>query len=375
MKQAFLALVRAGLWNTPAPSALFSGISATEWDEIYHFARTQTLLAIAFDGLLCLPGELRPPRPLYLKWAAKVAQIEEGNTRLNAALPEIFDTYREAGLHPVLLKGQGLAALYANPLHRQCGDIDIYLGKDGQPMANTLLLRLGAEVEGEISNKHAGYSLHGIHIENHRCILTMNNPAKSRYFRRLVAEWYPHRAETREINDYPVRLPPATFNALYVFMHAFGHFLERGIGLRQVCDWARLLSMRCQDINRPTLQLHLRKLGLLPAAKAFGYIAVKHLGLAEEHLPFSIKGIEPAAEMLLDDIFAAGNFGQHDERISPRPPGYWAGKWHSFCRGVNRCMKLRQFAPGEAIWRPVTLIKRATLKQIKRLRKLQPTHL
>ena len=104
-------------------------------------------------------------------------------------------------------------------------------------IANNILLRHGAEAEGEASDKHASYSFHGVHIENHRIILRINNPAGNRYFQRLIQEWYPQHAETREIHEYPVSLPPVTFNALYIFMHAFVHFLNSGIGLRQVCDW------------------------------------------------------------------------------------------------------------------------------------------
>ena len=73
--------------------------------------------------------------------------------------------YREAGLHPILLKGQGIATHYINPLHRQCGDIDVYIGKEGQPIANNILLRHGAEAEGEASDKHGSYSFHGVPIE------------------------------------------------------------------------------------------------------------------------------------------------------------------------------------------------------------------
>ena len=302
MRRTFLTLVRSGLWNTPVDPTPFSSMNSADWEEIYQLARTQALVAITFDGVLSLPAELRPPRPLYLQWAAKVVQIEQSNLRLNEELPEVFMPYREAGLHPILLKGQGIATHYINPLHRQCGDIDVYIGKEGQPIANNILLRHGAG---------------------------------NRYFQRLIQEWYPQHAETREIHEYPVSLPPVTFNALYIFMHAFVHFLNSGIGLRQVCDWTRLLATRHEDIDKLLLEKYFRKVGLLRAAKAFGYIAVHYLGLPEDNLPFSVKGMERAGEILLDDIFATGNFGQHDARIKPRPKGYWAGKWHTFCRATK----------------------------------------
>lgn len=94
MRRTFLTLVRSGLWNTPVDPTPFSSMNSADWEEIYQLARTQALLAITFDGVLSLPAELRPPRPLYLQWAAKVVQIEQSNLRLNEELPEVFMPYR-----------------------------------------------------------------------------------------------------------------------------------------------------------------------------------------------------------------------------------------------------------------------------------------
>ena len=118
MRRTFLTLVRSGLWNTPVDPTPFSSMNSADWEEIYQLARTQALLAITFDGVLSLPAELRPPRPLYLQWAAKVVQIEQSNLRLNEELPEVFMPYREAGLHPILLKGQGIATHIAPSMWR-----------------------------------------------------------------------------------------------------------------------------------------------------------------------------------------------------------------------------------------------------------------
>lgn len=39
----------------------------------------------------------------------------------------------------------------------------------------------------------------------------------------------------------------------------------------------------------------------------------------------------------------------------------------TFCRATKRCMKLRKFAPNEALWYPVTLIKGTVTIQINKL--------
>ena len=237
MQHAFFSLVRSGLWGTPADRQLFRSVSPDDWETVYRMANSQALLALTFDGISSLPAELRPPRALYLKWAARTAQIEQANKRLNQLLPELNTLYREAGLHPVLLKGQGIGTNYRTPLHRQCGDIDIYLGKQGQPIANRLLLQQGAIVEGEASDKHASYSLKGVHIENHRIILRLNSPLANRHFQQIIRKWYPQETDYALFSEtgkedskaVSIAIPPATFNALYIFLH---HYSSGGIGHR-----------------------------------------------------------------------------------------------------------------------------------------------
>ena len=204
-----------------------------------------------------------------------------------------------------------------------------------------------------------------MHVENHRLVNRKNNPLANRRFVRLVREWYPQGAERR----IGMPTPPPTFNALYIFLHAFEHFLNSGIGLRQLCDWCCLLRTRRADIDADRLIRNLRRLGLLRAARAFGYVCVSRLGLTPECLPFDTAGCRRLGEDLVDEIFATGNFGKHDRRITPRPKGYWRGKWHTFCRATRRVARLYGYAPVEACFYPVTLIKGTLAIQLNLLKK------
>ena len=107
-------------------------------------------------------------------------------------------------------------------------------------------------------------------------------------------------------------------------------------------------------MDATTLLRQLQDLGLLHAAQAFGYIAVTRPGLPANRLPFPLEGTKQIGEQLLEDILSTGSFGRRDNRIKPRPKGYWAGKWYTFCRATRRCNELRQFAPYEALWYPVS---------------------
>ena len=111
------------------------------------------------------------------------------------------------------------------------------------------------------------------------------------------------------------------------------------------------------------------KTGLMTAARAFCYLNVTYLGLPVKHLPFAFNNSDKQrGEELLKDILQTGNFGQHDQRVSTRPPGYWTGKWHTFRRAIKRCNELRRFSPSEACWYPLTLIKGTTIAQWKKIK-------
>lgn len=66
---------------------------------------------------------------------------------------------------------------------------------------------------------------------------------------------------------------------IFVFTHILQHFFRGGIGLRQVCDWCRLLWTYRERIDRDLLLRRLREMGIVSEWQAFGAFAVEYLGL------------------------------------------------------------------------------------------------
>lgn len=364
-QKQFFSLLRAGLWGEKADASLFG--EETKWMSLLIIAKKQALLGIVFDGIQTLPENLRPNRGVYLQWCNLVAQIEQENHHLNAELKNVFSLYRENNITPVLLKGQGVAQNYPHPYHRQCGDIDVYTG-DGYSLANTLLRKDGTD-HLEETNKHTNILWHGVDIENHRIIAHLSEPRANRFFQKAVAQWFPKEGCEVEIDGYKVMTPPVDFNIVFILMHSTLHFLNEGIGLRQVCDWTCLLHAQQQKMDPHTVTQFLKRVGLYRAAKAFGAIAISQLGLPENELPFLLD--EPdrkRGRWLLEHILQSGNFGQHDSQTQKRPKGYWSGKWHTFCRVWSHSYKFRELAPAEACWHPFMLAWASAKMQIKKKR-------
>ena len=335
--QQFFSLLRAGLWESQTPDAsLFRG--DVNWIAIYKLSQEQTVVAVVWDGIEKLPLELRPDKALSFKWYGYIVRNEQTNRAINNKVAEIFELYKSAGLHPILLKGAGIASLYRNPLRRGCGDIDIFVGdKDAWQLADKLAeANLGAINLEKLDRLHK-HDYHttlklpdGLTIENHTKFTSHFTSAIAHRFENQLASWYPDSPAYADVDDRKIEIAPLAFNAQYVFIHMYRHLFALGIGLRQVCDWAVLIN----KLDSETVELVGYKRGWQVMA---GFL-VEYLGVDSAKIPH-YKGVNSRKNrIVLDLILESGNFGH--QLLNKRPKGYWSGKIYSFRRQITRWPRL-----------------------------------
>lgn len=246
-----------------------------------------------------------------------------------AVLGEVKAKLDGAGIPFVLLKGLGCDFYYPEYGLRNLGDIDIYVGEENYGRAAEVF---GCDAAASRSPKHFSVTVQDVTVEVHRACEILPSRRADRHFRRLAAEglFLGPAAEYRTGSDAPatsngsaaeagsasgsvsssadsgsaaegaaarinilniggveVRVPQDDFNAIYLFVHFFDHFLGGGCGLRQVCDWALFLHARRDSLDRDYLASALEDLGLTNAWRTFGALAVRHLGLPAGSLPCS----------------------------------------------------------------------------------------
>jgi hypothetical protein len=346
----FFELLRSGLWGHPADVSLFAG-GSTDWDAIYLLSRRQTVVALVFDGMQTLPGSMHPHRELLIRWCAQVVRIEKSNAYLNTLVAEVFGLYRDAGLKPVLLKGQGIAALYGNPAHRQAGDIDVYLGKEQASRANEVMRRNGGVQEGSQSPKHMNFVYKEIRIENHRIAERPANPAARRSLTAFVDKYLTDTGNSVTLGGAEIEIPSLVCNSAYILIHALYHFFREGIGLRQICDWVHVLNSMDKDAGMGEVQRLFADMKITQGAAAFAYIGTAWLGLPGGKLSFiDIGGAEEMGEKLLRQVLRDGNFGQYSDMHADRPRGYFSGKAFSFVRKMGHMRRNREFIQRERGW-------------------------
>lgn len=115
-------LLKSALWQD---ENIEQSVCNVDWNNLYQLANEQCLIGIVADSFRLLSkkqcdGEER------LRWLAYVVRLEKKNQEMNLLVGKLFEKFCKMNLSPVLLKGQAFAANYPYPLHRQCGDIDLY---------------------------------------------------------------------------------------------------------------------------------------------------------------------------------------------------------------------------------------------------------
>ena len=310
-------------------------------------------------GVERLPAGLRPPREVALAWYADARRIAAASQRVDEVLGRVVARYRAAGLTPVLLKGQGVARLYREPQLRQPGDIDLYFGPS--------YARANAEAAGwegvalhPATTYHRSFTWQGVTVENHRRYVDFYHPANRRAWAAIAARLPLTDGSVLALPDGgEVAVPSARMNALYLLLHLMHHFLQTGVGLRQVCDWACLLARHGRSLDGATLAADLRALGMLRPAAALARIVVDELGVPAGAVPAELLGAARGADvrLLLADILASGNFG-HD---TPQMRGFRRGAHlhnaRNYAAALMRHARIFRLCPREVAAYPFVWLK------------------
>ena len=345
-EKLFLQLLRHGLFSNSIEFSFDK--SRIDWKAVYYLVKKQTVLVNVYDGIQMLDADSRPSKAILLDWFAKTIQVERGNQLLNERLVEVVNRYKEKGLSPVLLKGQGLGQYYPNHLHRQSGDIDLYFfGQYDEANA------VAAELEGVQFHPdtfyHRAFVYKGVEVENHRVYVDFNSKRNQRAWEKVQQLVPLVQNEKLKIGDFEVDVPCPQMNVIYVFLHFMHHFLQVGVGMRQVCDWTCLWNAKHDEIDKDLFLQCVDLLRIRRAMTALTYIVTTYLGLPAAYIP--LDATTPQAkedgDLMLRDILDQGNFG-HDTEIMR---GFKRNHhWHNlenYYKAFRRQMRLYRFYPSE----------------------------
>lgn len=345
---AFFELLRAGLWETDALLSMFGDIDLME---IYRIAEEQSVVGLIAAGLEHVT-DVKLPKEDILQFVGQALQLEQRNLAMNAFIAKLIEQLRSAEVNALLVKGQGIAQCYERPLWRASGDVDLLLTSDEYEKAKKILIPLAADVEQEYSHfKHQGMIIGGWDVELHGTL-------HSRLSRRLDKQIDAVQEDTLKFGnvrtwrcgDTDVFLPSPNNDVIFVFTHILRHFFFEGIGLRQICDWCRLLWTYRDEMDVKGLEFRLDAMGVVSEWKAFAMYAVEYLGMPVEAMPLyteEAKWLLKAAR-INDFVLEVGNFG-HKQRRDYSGMSYLWRKFVSFWGRLSDMLRHFAIFPKDSI--------------------------
>ena len=329
----FLYVLKAGLWGTLG-STVPVGFSDTDWDVLLKQARAHAVDALVADGTGLLPAELRPSFQQLGSLAWTVGAIETGNKKVNAVLVSMAAFWKREGITAVLLKGQGIANIYPDPLHRTPGDIDWYFpGLENFKKALALVKARGVapEIDGD-GDFH--YNVKGVVVEHHKRWCDISSPFKQGRVAGIEKEFGYSRG-----SEYTV--PAPLTNLIQLNVHILKHVLVMGVGWRQLCDLALATSHYCGQYSVQDYKDAVSKLGLMRWSRLLYGVLAKYLGTDCAWMP--VAPLENRdVDRLADLIMNCGNFGRESGK---KMMGSYVSSAFWLCR----------YVPGEVLWRPLML--------------------
>ena len=292
--EAFFFLIRAGLFGRTEHADSMQ-LDDVDWAEVYQLAKEQSVVGLVGEGIELLQDEW--PRvhgsPLLpQKWAIKfhcaALKLEQFNLAMNKFIAGLIRRLDKRNIHSLLLKGQGVAQSYNKPLWRACGDVDLLLRGEDYQRAKDFLLPLASSADQEIMHKqHLQLEIYGWDVELHGSLhcgfsfhidKELDEIYNESFYGGNVRWWTNGKAQ--------ICLLGCENDAVYVFVHFLNHFYKGGVGIKQICDWCRLLWSFRDSIDLGALESRLRSMGVMSEWRAFGMYAVEYLGMPKEAMPF-----------------------------------------------------------------------------------------
>ncbi len=314
IQQQFLELVKTGLFPDHNARILPHG-NSVDWDMLYRLAEEQSVMGLIAAGIENLPASERPSKELVLQFIGSTFQLEQRNKVMNTFVAKLMEQLRAEDIYAILVKGQGIAQCYEKPLWRACGDVDLLLSESNYERAKELLCPLATDVETEYTHfKHQGMTIDGWVVELHGTLHSRLSGRVDKMIDEVQSNVFNYgKVRSWQNGKTQVLLPAPEEDVVFVFTHILHHYFFEGIGLRQICDWCRLLWTYRNELDKDLLGIRLREMGLMSEWKVFGAMAVDSLGLPRYAMPFYDAAFRMKGAIALKRVMKSGNFGHNND--------------------------------------------------------------
>ena len=309
-QESFLALVKAGLWETEVRLAPYEKI---DFQKVYKLAQEQSVIGLVAAGLEHIV-DIKAPKDVILQFVGGTLQLEKRNKEMNDFIPKLIKSLNK-NVYSLLVKGQGVAQCYERPLWRAAGDVDLLLDDNNYEKAKQKLFPIAYDIQKEnLYTKHQALAIMGVEVELHaKMPFAMSKRVDNEIDEVLNDSLNNNGVCVWRVNETDVYLPKPDNHVILVFTHFLHHFFIEGVGLRQICDWCRMLWTYRDSLDYELLKSRIKRMGLMSEWQTFAALAVDTLGIPVEAMPFYDKRYKRNTKRVLNRILKSGNFGHNND--------------------------------------------------------------
>ena len=364
-QKVFFSILQSVLWGTPAEVP-----ADADWKSVLNLSARQSCLH-AF-GIWLKSNHIDCSYTAHLQLA--MFQTLQRQARLNHFTADVINLLSQHHIPATLIKGYSLSALYPDPDMRQFGDVDIYVGEEHYHRAAEIITNAYPDAHWH-SNIRGGIHYSLVLDENldrvvelHRVTMEFSDAYANQLYQDFTHRYLDHSSCSIDVYGTRVCVPPAAYNALYVFMHAWHHFESTGVGFRQLGDWALCLQHAHKQLSPEEWtalveeydQL-LKALKMKTVWQTFGHVLVDALGLPAEAFPLYTTRYQKRAKRLLCQLLRDGHGGR-PSTTQPSSTAILMSRFpferpdkhrilqvgYTFCRLIFDAIQMAKFFPDQA---------------------------
>ncbi len=284
-----------------------------DYRDILAMARVQGITPLLFDAIADadVPASFRIPI------------LQSARVCAHRAYTLLYENYRlteallSRGITPITLKGAATASLYPTREFRKYGDIDLFLAKEEDFAAATDILKELSYVEEEAQPALHHLALRhteGFLVELHNLLVEpFANETVNQYLAEIGRTFPEH---TEENTAWGVRIYSLTdgYHAFYLMLHMLQHYMRRGFGLRNLCDWVVFWNRDIAPEECEIFRTLVQKSGTAGFVSCISLVCIRYLQMSDRYQDLLITSPvtdEDAAE-LLREILDGAEFGNED---------------------------------------------------------------
>lgn len=301
-------LKRASLIQTPKLQ------EPVDWDVLSNIAKQHNLLAL-FHEFAYKFSEYEQNFNHSINTTHSINIVAQQVKKTDMFL-NVYRAFLEEDLHPIVMKGIVCRQMYGEYAeHRPSGDEDILVKKEEFHKIKAVLERLGFvcaqpdvtraqldKIQDVGFYEKSTRFLIEVHINlmgnrNHMCIQMGNS------FHEVFEN-----VQIIKVKDVPITTMSYTEHYLFLVLHAFKHFAQNGVGIRQMLDVLLYQEKYEQQIEWKWIRKELEKNSATTYLGDLQYIGIKYLEL---NLNILFETCSP--EVLLEDMMEIGVFGRQEQ--------------------------------------------------------------